>query len=114
MNISKTKIAFYLLTFQKSKIPQYLLDVGNNWVVNSVSSGTQDSIKTGLATGKTVLNALTNYAWLCPEKWRSAYQATVAAFAEVVASCEDLKLTVDEIAAVTLAFKAAYSEWCAD
>jgi len=114
MNISKAKIAYYLLTFQKSKIPQYLLDVGNNWVVNGLSGSTQEKVKDALNTGRNILAALVKYSWLCPERWRKSYELTISAFAEVVSACSDLKIEVHEIESVAGAFKIAYAEWCAD
>ena len=114
MNISLLKIGWLFATFRKSQIPQYILEVANNWVVNGLGDATKEKIAEALATGKKILAALTKYSWLCPEKWRNAYTLTVQAFADVVAMCEDLKIEVSEIETVTNSFKIAYAEWSAD
>ena len=114
MNVSMSKILWLIATFRKSQVPQYLLDVANNWVVNGLAEATKEKIAAGLNTGKKILAALKKYSWLCPEKWRNAYTLTVQAFADVVVMCEDLKIEVAEIETCTASFKIAYAEWCAD
>ena len=114
MNVSLLKITWLIATFRKSQVPQYLLDVANNWVADAMSENTRAKVALCLSRGRTILAAMRNFAWLCPERWRKDYELTVAAFEAVVAACEDYKLTIEEISECATAFKIAYAEWCAD
>ena len=114
MNVGLLKITWLIATFRKSHVPQYLLDVANNWVADAMSENTRAKVALCLSRGRTILAAMRNFAWLCPEKWHKDYELTVAAFEAVVAACEDYKLTMDELNECATAFKVAYAEWCAD
>ena len=114
MNVSLLKITWLIATFRKNQVPQYLLDLGNNWVADAMSENTRAHVALCLSRGKKILAAMHDFARLCPEKWRSAYELTVKAFETVVAACEDYKLTMDELNECAIAFKIAYAEWCAD
>ena len=80
MNVSLLKITWLIATFRKNQVPQYLLDLGNSWVADAMSENTRAHVALCLSRGKKILAAMCDFAWLCPEKWRSAYKLTVEAF----------------------------------
>ena len=113
MEISKLKIAWKYLTGGGTAVIDYILDCANS-LVAKLDGAKQDEIKYYFTTASKILDTLSGLSWLCPKKWIMAYQQTVQAFADLVDALSDLKLTSDEIAKVSDAFRLAYAAWRAE
>ena len=108
MNISKFKLVWKFLTGGGTGVVDYVLDVGNT-IADRLPDAKRDEIGGYLATARRVLDTMGAVSWLCPKKWLDAYEGTVAAFGALVAALGDLKVTKEEIAEVSNAFRRAYA-----
>lgn len=113
IKISKLKLAWKFITGGKSGVIDYVLDVANN-LAAKIFDARQDEIAKYLETAKKILSTLKSVEWLCPSKWRVAYDLTLTAFADLVNALADLKITRDEIDGMAKSFQLAYAEWRAD
>ena len=113
MNISKIKLVWKFLTGGREAVLDYILEIANN-LVGKLATAKRDEIKGYLSTAQSILAKLDAYSWLCPSKWQNAYTVTLAAFADVIAALEDLKVTTDEVNGVIAAFQNAYCSWHTD
>ena len=91
----------------------YVLDVGNT-IADRLPDAKKEEVGKYLATARKVLDTMGAVSWLCPKKWLSAYEETVAAFGALVAALNDMKVTRDEVAKVADAFRIAYATWRAE
>ena len=113
MNISKIKLVWKFLTDGREGILDYALDCANTFA-DRIADAKREDIKSYLSTARSILNTLDSLSWLCPSKWRNAYDVTLSAFADLVAALNDLKLTPEEFTAVCNAFRIAYAAWRAE
>lgn len=113
MNISTIRLGWAFLTGGPTKVLDYVLDCANS-LVDKLPDAKREGVEGYLATAKKVLETLDAVSWLCPKKWRTAYDLTIQAFADVVAALGDLKLTQDEATSVCNSFRIAYASWRAD
>lgn len=113
MNISKLKLAWKFLTGGREGVIDYVLDVGNT-IADRIADAKKEDLKSYLSTARNILGTLNSISWLCPSKWRQAYDVTLSAFADLVAALNDLKLTPEEFTAVCNAFRIAYAAWRAE
>ena len=113
MNISKFTIVWKFLTGGREGVLDYALDCANNFAAK-IPDAKQEELKGYLETAQKVLDTLSGLSWLCPKRWLAAYQQTVQAFADLVDALSDLKLTADELAKVSDAFRLAYASWRAE
>lgn len=113
MNISKIRLGWAFLTGGPTKVLDYVLDCANS-LVDKLPDAKKEDIASYLATAKKVLETLDAVSWLCPKRWKTAYDLTIQAFADVVAALGDLKLTQDEATSVCNSFRIAYASWRAD
>ena len=91
----------------------YVLDVANN-LAAKIPDARQEEIAKYLGYARRILSTLKSVEWLCPNKWRIAYDLTITAFADLVNALSDLKVTRSEIDGLARSFQLAYSEWRAD
>ena len=113
MKISKIKLAWRFFTGGREGVLDYALDVANTFV-DRLTDAKKDDIGKWLATARRILDTLDALEWLCPRKWRQAYEETVAAFGALVAALDDMKVTREELEKVSDAFKLAYAAWRAE
>lgn len=113
MNISTIRLGWAFLTGGPTKVLDYVLDCANS-LVDKLPDAKREEVEGYLATAKKVLETLDAVSWLCPKKWKTAYDLTIQAFADVVAALGDLKLTQEEAASVCNSFRIAYASWRAD
>lgn len=113
MNISKIKLVWKFLTGGGTGVVDYVLDVGNT-IADRLPDAKREEIGKYLATARRVLDTMGAVSWLCPGKWLDAYTGTVAAFGALVAALNDMKVTREEVAEVSNAFKLAYAAWRAE
>ena len=113
MNISKLKLAWKFITGGREGVLDYVLDVANTFV-DRLADAKREDLKSYLSTARNILDTLNSLSWLCPSKWRQAYNVTLSAFADLVAALNDLKLTPEEFTAVCNAFRIAYAAWRAE
>ena len=113
MNISKIKLGWKLITGGREGILDYGLDVANTFA-SRIADATKEDIKSYLAIAHNIIGTLNSLSWLCPSKWRIAYDITLSAFADLVAALDDLKITQDELTATCDAFRIAYAAWRAE
>lgn len=113
MNISKLKLTWKFITGGREGVLDYALDVSNNFA-NKLPDAKKEDLKSYLCTAHNILGTLDSIYWLCPSKWLYAYTITIGAFADLVSSLDDLKVTKDELTAVCDNFKLAYAAWRAE
>ena len=113
MNISKLKFVWNFLTGGREGVLDYALDCANTFA-DRLADAKREDIKLYLSTAHSILGTLDSLSWLCPSKWRQAYNVTLSAFADLVAALNDLKLTPEEFTAVCNAFRIAYAAWRAE
>ncbi len=113
MNVSKIKIIVKFLFGGREAVLDYVLDQANS-LVAKIGDAKQTEIAGYLSKAETILATLDKYSWLCPQKWLTAYTATLSAFADVVSALSDLKLTPDEVTHICAAFQSAYAAWRAE
>lgn len=113
MNISKLKLAWKFITGGREGVLDYALDVANTFSAR-LPDAKKGDLKAYLSTARGILGTLDSIYWLCPSKWLHAYTLTVGAFADLVSSLDDLKVTKDELTAVCDNFKLAYAAWRAE
>lgn len=113
MNISKLKLVLKFLTGGREGVLDYALDCANTFA-DLLADAKKEELKSYLDTACSILNTLDSLSWLCPSKWRKAYDVTLSAFADLVAALNDLKLTQEEFTAVCNAFRIAYAAWRAE
>lgn len=113
MNISKLKLVWKFITGGGTGVIDYVLDVGNT-IADRLPDAKKEEVGKYLATARKVLDTMGAVSWLCPKKWLSAYEETVAAFGALVAALNDMKVTRDEVAKVADAFRIAYAAWRAE
>ena len=113
MNISKIKLAWKFITGGREGVLDYALDVANTFV-DRLADAKKEDLKSYLTTARNILDTLNSLSWLCPSKWRRAYELTVYAFANLVSALNDLKVTQDELTGVCNSFRIAYAAWRAE
>lgn len=113
MNISKFKIAWKYLCGGMGSVADYLLDILNK-ALKALDPAKKEKVIAVNNIAKRVLSALSALAWLCPTKWQTAYNLTVAAVKDVVDALEDLNITAEELTKVQTAFDAAVKVWKSD
>lgn len=113
MNVSKIKIAFKFIFGGPEAVLDYVMDCANS-LADKLPDAKKEDVKGYFETATKTLNTLDAVSWLCPQKWRGAWDATVAAFSSLVAALADLKVEKDELAKVADAFRLAYAAWRAE
>lgn len=92
-------------------IVDYVLKILNNFLSQA---NVAEKVEQGYSLATTAYGWLTKYADWCPAKWRTEYDATLAAVKTVVDAFSDGKVEADEITKCVEGFKAAYAAWNAD
>ena len=110
MKISKLKLVWKYITEGIGGVADYLLDLLNS-ALASIDPANKTKVQACLNVATAVLSALIALQFLCPVKWQTAYKETVEAVAVVVASLEDLAVTVEELAKVQKEFNEAVCAW---
>ena len=113
MNISKLKLVWKFLTGGREAVIDYALDVANTFA-DRLADAKKEEIGKWLATAWKIFDTMGAVSCLCPSKWRSAYEDTVAAFGAFIGALNDLKVEKDELAKVADAFRLAYAAWRAE
>ena len=113
MNVSKLKIAFKFIFGGPEAVLDYVMDCANN-LADRLPDAKKEDVRGYCETAAKTLNTLNAVSWLCPQKWRGAWDATVGAFDALVGALIDLKVERDELAKVADAFRLAYAAWRAE
>lgn len=113
MNVSKIKIAFKFIFGGPEAVLDYVMDCANN-LADRLPDAKKEDVRGYFETASRTLGTLDAVSWLVPQKWRAAWDATVDAFAALVAALNDMKVTRDELAKVADAFRLAYAAWRAE
>ena len=113
MKISKLKLVWKFIAGGREGVLDYALDVANTFA-DSLADAKREDLKSCLSTARNIIDTLNSLSWLCPTKWRIAYDITLSAFGDLVAALDDLKFTPDELTAVCNSFRIAYAAWRAE
>ena len=112
LGISKIKL-FLKALMGREALLDYALDRANN-LVNKLDGADKEKLGKIYTVGCLSLETMKSIAWLCPKKWRGAYNATVDAFDAVIGALVDTQVTREEIQTVSAKFVLAYSDWRAE
>lgn len=110
MNISKWKIAWKFITGGGVGVVDYLLAVLKN-ALAGLGDATKDRVLAVLNLAMKVLSVAQVVRVFIPVKYQLAYELTVKALQNIVASLQDLEITGAELQAIIAGYNEAYVAW---
>lgn len=110
MNISKWKIAWKFITGGGVGVVDYLLAVLKN-ALAGLGDATKDRVMAVLNLSMKVLSVAQVVRVFIPVKYQLAYELTVKALQNIVASLQDLEITGAELQAIIAGYNEAYAAW---
>lgn len=110
MNISIWKLVWSYVTGKGVGVADYALTVLKN-AFNGLGAATKEKIQAVLNLTMKVLSIIQAVRILIPVKYQLAYELTVKALQNIVASLQDLEITGAELQAIIAGYNEAYAAW---
>ena len=110
MNLSIWKLVWSCITGKGVGVMDYALTVLKN-AFNGLGDATKEKIQAVLNLTMKVLSIIQAVRILIPVKYQLAYELTVKALQNIVASLQDLEITGAELQTIIAGYNEAYAAW---